>query len=183
MYDRQSGQLDDPQLCERFVQLFAQSRDDIFSYIFSLLPHWSDAEDVFQQTSLVLWQKFGDFQPGTDFRAWACTVALNTVRNFRRVAGRDRLQFNDGLLEQLALERAEHPKRDSQTRNFMAECIAKLSDDQRTLLSRAYAAGSTIKRLAEDLQRSPQTIYNRLNLIRRSLIECVRAAMQQGAKR
>ncbi|MCD4728899.1 MAG: hypothetical protein K8R46_14670 [Pirellulales bacterium] len=45
------------------MSLFAQVHDSLFAYVFSLLPHWSDAEDVFQQTSLVLWRKFGSFQP------------------------------------------------------------------------------------------------------------------------
>ena len=179
MRDQQPGQIENPQLCEQFVQVFAQFRDDLFSYIFSLVPHWPDAEDLFQQTSLVLWQRFGEFQQGSDFRAWACTVAFNKVRNFRRVAGRNRLQFNDVLLEQLAQERVVRPRSDSQTRTFMADCIAKLSNEQRMLLSRAYTTGNTIKRLAEDLHRSPQTIYNRLNAIRRTLLECLKAAIRQ----
>ena len=54
--------LADPQQYERFVSLFAQVHDNLFAYVYSLLPHRSDAEDVFQQTSLVLWRKFGEFQ-------------------------------------------------------------------------------------------------------------------------
>ncbi len=172
-------QLRDPQNSERFVQLFAQYRDDLFGYIFSLVPHWSDAEDIFQQTSIVLWQKFGEFQQETDFRAWACRVAFNKVCNFRRVAGRNRLQFNDALLDQLAQERSAVPDRNAWQRQFLADCMAKLSDEQRILLRRAYTAGDTIKQLALELRRSPQTIYNRLNLIRRSLLECVKKAAQQ----
>ena len=179
MGDEQPRPIDASDFGEQFVQLFAQSRDELFAYIFSLVPHWPDAEDIFQQTSLVLWQKFGEFQPGSSFRAWACAVAFNNVRNFRRVAGRDRLQFNDALLDQLAQERAARPASDKRTHQFMAGCIAGLSNEHRALLSRAYATGGTIKRLAEDLHRSPQTIYNRLNAIRRALLECLRAAIQQ----
>lgn len=167
------------QLGERFVPLFAQSRDDIFAYIFSLLPNWSDAEDVFQQTSLVLWQKFGEFEPNTDFRAWACSVAFNTVRNFRRVRGRDRLQFDDALVATLAQERLDGVKRDSDRPKFLADCMAKLPSDHQTLLRRAYADENSVKGLAEAMNRSPQTIYNRLNLIRRSLIKCLQLAMRQ----
>jgi RNA polymerase sigma-70 factor (ECF subfamily) len=172
---------DDPQY-ERFVKLFAQVHDSLLAYIFGLLPHWSDAEDVFQQTSLVLWRKFGDFretEKGTDFLAWACKVAFFEVRNFRRVASRSRLQFNDALLAQLAQDRNVEPHRVGQRRDFLIDCIAKLPDDQRALLDRAYEGDLTIRQLAEELHRSPQTLYNRLNLIRRALFECIEAAVER----
>jgi RNA polymerase sigma-70 factor, ECF subfamily len=163
---------------EQFMQLFARVRENLFAYIFTMLPHWSDAEDVFQQTSLVLWRKFGEFEPGSNFLAWACRVAFFEVRNFRRVAGRDRLRFNDALLDQLAQERLVDPEIASRKRDFLIDCISKLSDDQRTLLVRTYSDEMNIRQLADELNRSPQTLYNRLNLIRRSLFDCVETAMQ-----
>jgi RNA polymerase sigma-70 factor, ECF subfamily len=177
-HDRSDDRADDPQY-ERFVTLFAQVHDGLFAYIFALLPHWSDAQDVFQQTSLVLWRKFGRFQAETDFLAWACRIAFYEVRNFRRVASRSRLQFNDALFTQLAEDRSVEPQRFSQRREFLMECVAKLPDEQRALLHRAYEGELTIRQLAEELHRSPQTLYNRLNLIRRTLFECIEAAVER----
>ncbi|MCD4728900.1 MAG: HTH domain-containing protein [Pirellulales bacterium] len=63
------------------------------------------------------------------------------------------------------------------------DCIAKLSEKQRDLIRHAYEGETTIRQLAEQLHRSPQTIYNRLNLIRHELFECVEDAVrQQGTK-
>jgi RNA polymerase sigma-70 factor, ECF subfamily len=169
----------EPRDYERFVQSFAKIHDDLFAYIFALLPHWSDAEDVFQQTSLVLWRKFDQFEPGTNFLAWACRVAFFEVRNFRRVSSRDRLRFDDALLDQLAVEREVRPKLGGRYHDFLAECLSKLTDEQRELLLRAYEGGKTIRQLAGELLRSPQTIYNRLNFIRRTLFECIEAASQR----
>jgi RNA polymerase sigma-70 factor, ECF subfamily len=169
----------DPLQYERFVQLFARVRENLFAYIFTLLPHWSDAEDVFQQTSLVLWRKFGEFEPESNFLAWACRVALFEVRNFQRVASRDRLRFSDAVLAQLAQQRVVSPENANRRRDFLLDCIAKLSDDQRTLLVRTYDDDKTIRQLADELDRAPQTLYNRLNHIRRTLFECVEAAMQR----
>ena len=76
----------------------AQDRDRILAYIQSLLPHRADAEDVFQRCSIVLWRKFHDFDVQQEFLPWACGVAFYEVRNFLRVAARDRLQFNDTLI-------------------------------------------------------------------------------------
>ncbi len=186
-FDTEQDRVADPRQYERFVSLFAQVHDNLFAYIFSLLPHWSDAEDVFQQTSLVLWRKFGSFQlaatPGSGFLAWACRVAFFEVQNFRRTAGRDRLMFDNDLVEQLAEERDVSPQRGGRRRDFLMDCIAKLSEKQRDLIRHAYEGETTIRQLAEQLHRSPQTIYNRLNLIRRELFECVEDAVrQQGTK-
>jgi RNA polymerase sigma-70 factor (ECF subfamily) len=43
-----------------------------------------DAEEVFQNTSVVLWNKFGEFQPGSNFFAWASQVAYYEVLNYMR---------------------------------------------------------------------------------------------------
>jgi RNA polymerase sigma-70 factor, ECF subfamily len=178
-YDRTNDSLQ----YERFVQLFARTRESLFAYIFTLLPHWSDAEDVFQQTSLVLWRKFGEFEPESNFLAWACRVAFFEVRNFQRVASRDRLRFSDAVLAQLAEQRVVNPEIANRKRDLLLDCIAKLSDDQRALLVRTYEDEKTIRQLADELDRAPQTLYNRLNHIRRTLFECVEAAMQRQETR
>ncbi len=177
--DEDRGRLNDPLHYERFVQLFARVRENLFAYIFTLLPQWSDAEDVFQQTSLVLWRKFGEFQPESNFLAWACRVALFEVRNFQRTASRDRLRFDDAVLAQLAQQRVISPEDANRKREFLLECIDKLSDDQRALLLRTYDDEKTIRQLADEFDRAPQTLYNRLNRIRRTLFECVQAAMRR----
>ena len=38
-----------------------------------------DAEEVFQNTSVVLWNKFGEFSAGSNFFAWASRVAYFEV--------------------------------------------------------------------------------------------------------
>jgi RNA polymerase sigma-70 factor, ECF subfamily len=181
---KETSEKADCQPYEQFVQLFAQVHDNLFAYVFALLPHWSDAEDVFQRTSLVLWRKFAEFQPGSNFLAWACRTAFYEVQNFRRTASRDRLQFDDALVERLADERDVVSEGYRQRRDFLLECVSKLSDDQRMLLYRAYDGTISIRQLAAELHRSPQTVYNRLNMIRRSLLECVeRALRREGGKR
>jgi RNA polymerase sigma-70 factor, ECF subfamily len=162
---------------EQFVQSYARVREQLFAYVFSLLPNWSDAEDVFQQTSLVLWRKFGEFEQGTNFLAWACRVALFEVRNFQRVASRNRLRFDETLVEQLAQERVVSGQTNTRRRDLLHDCIDKLSDDQRSLLLRTFEEETSVRQLAHELHRAPQTLYNRLNSIRRALFDCVEAAL------
>lgn len=94
----------DPARYEEFVERYSQHHGRLLAYVFRLLPHRQDAEDVLQRTSIALWRKYAQFDPSGDFLAWACTVAHFEVRNFLRTAARDRLRFGDALIEQLASE-------------------------------------------------------------------------------
>jgi RNA polymerase sigma-70 factor (ECF subfamily) len=157
---------------EAFLKEFAHHHDRLFAYLFSLLPHRPDAEDVFQRTSLVLWQKFDQWEPGTDFLAWACGVAFYEVRNFVRVASRDRLRFGEGLLESLSRDREASLRRRDERVAALQECLKKLDRQERELLERAYVDEESIRELARRDGQAAQTLYNRLNLVRKKLLLC-----------
>ena len=48
---------------DRFARAFLQCQERVYGYIVTMLPNRHDAEDVFQQTSLILWQKWDQFDP------------------------------------------------------------------------------------------------------------------------
>src|SRR2546430_12593207 len=60
---------------KRLMVLMTRHQRQIFSYIYVLVPNRSDAEDLLQETSLVICEKFHEFREGTDFVAWACQIA------------------------------------------------------------------------------------------------------------
>ena len=54
----------DPKRYEEFVGLVRLYTSQILAYIDALLLNRNDAEDLFQETCMVLWQKFDEFTPG-----------------------------------------------------------------------------------------------------------------------
>lgn len=151
-------------------------------YLVSLLGNRHDADDVLQMTSLTLWRKFSSFEPGTDFTAWACTVAFYEAKNFQRAAARSRLYFSEALMQTLADERPADLARTGPRHEALGHCLQKLDDAGRQLVEAAYLEEGSLLLLAEKLGRAPQTLYNKLNIIRRSLAECVaRRLAQEGA--
>lgn len=158
---------------DQFLRHFVRDDKRLFNYIYSLLPHTADAEDVFQRTSLILWKKFDQFDAREDFLSWACGVAFYEVRNFLRVSSRQRLRFNDELLAGLAAERIASLEGHDERLAALARCVAKLSADDRGLVNGVYGGGATIKELADEMGRAAQTLYNRLAMIRRRLLECI----------
>jgi RNA polymerase sigma-70 factor, ECF subfamily len=75
----------DPAAHTLLVQrLFVKHQGVVKAYVLSLLPSLSDAEDVLQETFLTVSEKAATFAEGTNFTAWACTIARFKVLEARR---------------------------------------------------------------------------------------------------
>lgn len=158
---------------EDFLRVFARDRDRLFAYVYSLLPHRADAEDVFQRCSLLLWRKFVEFDRDREFLPWACGVAFYEVRNFLRSAERDRLQFSPELIEQLAESRLESLGRAGDRLAALRDCIEQLRAADRDLISVFYGSSEQLTAFAAASGQALQTLYNRLSRIRQTLLKCI----------
>jgi RNA polymerase sigma-70 factor (ECF subfamily) len=138
-------------------------------------------EEVVQQTSVVLWRKYGDFEPGTDFQIWACTIARFEVLKYRRARARDRHLFGEELISLLAEEGAEETARRERERRALDDCIQRLPPRQRELIERCYGGGMSIKEAAQSLGRSPTSLYKALDRIRLMLLKCIEGSLAQEA--
>src|SRR5690606_9661712 len=87
---------------EQFVRLLASHERRIYAYILSLVPNWADADEIFQETNVRLWRDFAEFEPGTNFAAWAIRVAYYQVLTWRKRAARDQLIFDDDMVQSIA---------------------------------------------------------------------------------
>ena len=164
---------------EEFVSLLNAAHGLLLRYVFSLLGNRHDAEDVLQHASLVMWRRFESFEPGTDFIAWATTVAFYEVRNFQRTMGRSRLEFDDDLMQTLAAERVIHVRQWSERVEALELCRKKLDSASRELLEAIYMDDIPVVELARRQGCAAKTLYNKLNFIRRALAECVQRQMAQ----
>ena len=86
----------------RFVQVFQEHYHQLFAYVHTLVRNSADAEDVVQQTSLILWKKFDEYQPESNFFAWACVAARFEAMKFLRRDRRYRAHFSEAFQLKLA---------------------------------------------------------------------------------
>lgn len=166
---------------EEFVVLLTAAHDRLLGYLMSLLGRWHDAQDVLQRSSLSMWQKFETFDSGSNFDAWASTICFYEAKNFQRLAARSPLKFDDELLSTLASERLDDLEHQGRRIAALELCLNSVGFSDRELLSAAYAEHGGITSLAAQLNRAPRTLYNKLTLLRRRLIECVQRRLQEGA--
>jgi RNA polymerase sigma-70 factor (ECF subfamily) len=164
-----------------FAAQLARHQTQLFGYIYSLVRDLDDADDLFQQTSLVLWDKLDQFDSSRSFVGWACGVARYEVLNFLRARSRHRLYFSDEL--NLALIEAQEQLEGEQLeerRDALAGCMKKLRERDQDLLAACYAKATGIREVARNRGRSTQSVHNSLRRIRRALFECVRRSLAQG---
>jgi RNA polymerase sigma-70 factor (ECF subfamily) len=154
-----------------FVSLLAENQRRLLHYVLTLLPSIQDAEDVVQETSIVLFEKFSEYQPGTNFFAWAARIAFNKVRNLRRSSVFPAMVLDEDVLNALT---NDSPMADSEELSeALRECLDKLTQQDRTLFSRRYASGISGRSLAGELQRAESSISQSLRRIRVALANCM----------
>jgi RNA polymerase sigma-70 factor (ECF subfamily) len=157
---------------ERMVGWIASHQAALHRYILSLLPDRSLADDVLQETNLVLWRKAAEYDDSRPFLAWAFTIARYQVMAARRDASRDRHVFNDQLVELLA---DEHPTDNDVTplEEALQTCLGRLPDHQRALILARYEPGGSVQDLAKAHAKSPGALSILLLRIRKSLEDCI----------
>jgi RNA polymerase sigma-70 factor (ECF subfamily) len=160
-----------------FVLLFSQHARRLYSYIYLLVGNEVDADDVFQETSRVLWEKFGEFTPGTSFLAWAERVAHFQTLHFRSRRKRDRLQFSAEFIDAIAQQRAGSLESLERRQQALDDCLGKLREPDQQLIRLRYSEGATTKSVAERVGRSVDAVYKALNRIEGLLLDCTQRAL------
>jgi RNA polymerase sigma-70 factor, ECF subfamily len=158
----------------RFMLLYTKSTPVLRSFLRKLLPSWEDVDEVMQNTSLVLWKKFEQFEEGTEFNRWACVIARFEVLSYKRAKARDRHYFGDELINLLADENLEKEDYFQNEKKALQSCLNKLNQKQRQLTLSAYSGESSIKEVAEKYGRTATALYKALNRIRTNLFQCIK---------
>jgi RNA polymerase sigma-70 factor, ECF subfamily len=158
---------------ERIVGLIARHQPEIHRYVLSLLPDRMLADDVVQETNLVLWRKAAEYDAAQPFLPWALTIAWYQVKAARRDSGRDRHIFDDSLVEILAVEHREHDTREADLEAALEKCLGELSESNRSLILARYEPRASVQDLAAERKQTPTALSLTLMRIRKALETCI----------
>lgn len=171
-----------PERVDAFVRLLGQNQRRLYLYVMSLVPDRTEAEDILQETNLVLWREFQRFEEGTNFTAWACRVAFNQVLSWRKRRQRDRLEFSEAFLAAVAEELSDEAERLEERSRLLGRCLERLPPHHRNLVRLRYTEGASVERIAEQVKSSVEGVYRMLSRIRQALHECVQQSLhREGA--
>jgi RNA polymerase sigma-70 factor (ECF subfamily) len=162
---------------ESFARLLAEHRKPLFRFIFCLVHSMHDAEDLFQQVTITLWDRFNEFQPGTDFYAWACTVAKNKALNYFKSRKRQRVYFTAELIDEIAGREQVQSEFYQARLKALAACRQKLSLTDQKLLAACYDSSLPVGTAAAEVGRPVGSVYTSLTRIRQALHACIKRAL------
>lgn len=164
----------DDRRTQKFVSLLTANQGRIYAYVLSLVTNYNDADDIMQEASGMMWRKFSEFELGTDFLAWALTIAYYRVLEFRKRKKRQsRIQFNEKLVADISDRVA--PKL-SDIRAYSAnlrDCVKKLRKRDIDLLRMRYWDDLPVKDISSRIGRTSRNIYYELSRVQELLLRCI----------
>jgi len=175
-------QHDETEARKRLIALITRHQRQGFSYIYVLVHNRSDAEDLLQETSLVICEKFNEFKEGTDFVAWACQIAYWRVRYSRQKYARSKVIFDQDIVDVVAQTAGAMVDELDERHEALAVCLQRLHPRDRGLLIARYEPGGTVEEAARRSGRTVQTAYKALARLRKLLLDCVSTRLaREGA--
>jgi RNA polymerase sigma-70 factor (ECF subfamily) len=164
-----------------FLELLTTHERALSIYVHSLVPRDSAAEDILQQTKMLLWKHFDDFQIGTNFLAWARKTAFHQILTHRRQKKREHLPLDEVALEALGMAVTQLAGDVSLRQEALRACLARLPKEHRQLVQMRYYEDLEIEQVAGKLRRTAGAVYRALSRVRLSLMECVERQVAREA--
>ncbi|MGB7324887.1 MAG: sigma-70 family RNA polymerase sigma factor [Rubripirellula sp.] len=149
-----------------------------FVRVISMNRH-DDAEEVFQRTCMVLWQKFAQFDSGGNFAAWACRIAHFELLKLRESKNKIRI-LGDDAIEQLAVAAMPISAEVNDRRTALASCMKKLPAEDHELIRQRYFESLSVSEIANRVDRSTHAIYRELSRVHGLLSRCVDRSVSEG---
>ena len=157
-----------------FVAMLTASQNAIALAVRALMPGERSVDEVVQQTNAKIWHKRGEFEAGTNFRAWASAIARFEVLNYRKQQARDaRIKFSDELEHIIVAETAGIDDEMLNRQSALRECLKDLKSESREMLLSRYSGEETLAQLAARVGRSVGGIKVTLSRLRTALLECI----------
>ena len=167
---------------DEFVTLLTNAQRRIWAFVCTLVVDRADVEDVLQETNLALWKMADQFEPGTDFVAWACRIAYLRVLRQRSAAKRLRIQLSDAVMGTLVMEMLDANRLDSlvaaedfsRRQQALVKCLDELPERHRTMLRQHYEDGISLTDLGAPIGRNRRAVAQLFLRLRAALRSCIR---------
>jgi len=162
-----------------FVRCWTQHQNEVARYLHSMVPRAADAAEILQDVSVLLWEKWDQYDQSRPFVPWAIRFAYLEVLKWRQKHAREKLVFSESLLEQIHTRHEEEAPVMEARRKALEGCLEKLNEQQRKWVALRYGAYGSIKASAEKTGVSMHKLYYALEKIRAQLLDCVEQALRK----
>ncbi len=164
---------------KEFLQYFAQHHRQIYAFIRAQVRCTSDANDLLQETSVLLWEKFHDFDRNGDFGRWACGFARRLILRHYRETGKFQTLFGETIDQQFTDQLLISLQVDDKRGDALGHCLKELDERQRKLLDMRYQSEQEVSDIAATMDRSESAVYKALAKIHERLYECIQQKLAE----
>lgn len=162
-------------LSGEFVLELTNAQPRLYGFLLKRLVQREQAIEVLQNVNLTICSKSKEYQPNTDFMAWAFKIAHFQLMAFRKTHARDKLVFAPSLSS--LIEDTDSSFAESQTqaerRSALKSCLSILSIEQQGLLAKRYTESVSVQAIAAELDKTPNAVSLLLHRIRLQLLNCI----------
>ena len=124
-------------------------------------------------------RSFDQFEIGTNFVAWAVTIARFQVLKYRREFN-SKIELNSDILA-LMVEDASNPiEKEDLRMDALRACLSKLEDKDSKLIKARFEQKKTARELSKENGVAMNTIYRNESRIFSLLFGCIRRAVGLG---
>ena len=138
----------------------------------------NEAEELLQEVSALLWEKFDSYDPSRPFSAWALGFARLQILKWRQKAARSREVLSDETLRLLENAAVESAATAEERRGVLQDCVKGLPSHLRDVLRLRYLEELPVARLATRVRKSVAAVEMILVRTRRALKDCVDRKLQ-----
>lgn len=139
-------------------------KDMVYRIAFAQCPCRQDAEDVFQEVFLKLYDLDGDFKDGEHLKAWLIRVTVNCCKLLKRSAwSRKRAELTEDIPAETAT--AE----DGETAEAVIAAVRSLPEKYRPIVMMYYYEEMSCADIAAALKMNEATVRTRLKRAREKL--------------
>ena len=156
-----------------FVSLLSRHERRLNAYILSLVPNWSDAEEIGQEVKVRLWEQFDRYDPERDFGAWSRTIAYYLVLSYRQGTAQRRMRFTNAAVEAIAAQVEIDSDQIERRHHALDKCMERLSESERAMLMAWCLNQKTARQISVALGRSLEATRKAILRIRQQLARCI----------
>ena len=166
---------------DEFLNLFLANQKQLKAFILYNVPNRADADDIFQNTTSVLWKKFDQFEAGTDFLAWSITVARFEIKSCIRKKKREgKIHFDEDLQQIIDSEAKNVSSQLDERLDALRKCLEKLASSDVNILKMRHENELSFDRIAARLGVSSAAAFKKISKIQSLLIQCIRQRIAFG---
>ena len=164
---------------KQFLRLLMQYQTRIHTYILYQVPNRSDAEDILQDTIVVMLDKFTDYKEGTNFLAWGITIARYKIMSFKQKNRSSKLIFDDSMMNLFEKETVSDMDSFQEEAEVLRHCIQKLPPRHKKYLRLRYEQSLSYREIGRQIAISMQAVYKTMTRIHVMLLNCVRLSLSK----